>query len=221
MLSLVSSQDGDGRYRVDPTGQPLPAVVTEEERIAERNRLIEQSMPEHEKAVVVRVPAAAPRFHAKLPQERWIALLMIFPMFYATYYLSILMVSIGSGAGLMAAGCGVIVLFVVAMAALTIRRFVMRPELTLDEKGLAFLKPGMLSFARKIGLDQLRGFNARVKRRAIDNAESWQLFATLADGSSMLIGSMRKQEDADAIVRGLEETLAQLRLGAGGYRAAF
>ncbi|MFO0561264.1 MAG: hypothetical protein U0269_24815 [Polyangiales bacterium] len=200
--------------------QPAWPQVTDEAEQARRAEIIEQARPEHEKVVVVRVPSAAPTYQAKLPQERWLAALMILPMFYVTYYLSIILLTALNGALGGAVACGAVVAVVMTSVVIVVRRLFTRPEVALDSKGLRYKTTGFIGSSGTIALDKLRGFTVQVKRRAMDNNEQWHLFAT-TDGKPVFIGKTGKHDEAAAIIRGLEETLAQLRLSSTNYRVGF
>lgn len=183
--------------------------------------MLEQARPEHEKVVVVRVPTAAPVFQAKLPQERWLAFLMILPTFYVCYYVSVLLMALLGNVGGAPLACAASVAFIALAVGLVVRRLLTRPEVQLDQQGLRYKTTGLFGSSGTIALDHIRGFTVQVKRRAMDNNEQWHLFVTLGDNKSVLVGKTGKHDEASAIIRGLEETLAQLRLSATNYRVGF
>ncbi len=210
--SVVTSE------KTAPNAPPPAPEWTAEAAHARRDALVEQALPEHEKAVVVRVPTSAPTFHCKLPIERWVIGATLLPVAYLTYYAFLVLVPLWGAvppltvAAMLAA--------VVAAVALIVRRLVVRPELHLDGKGLRFMTR-VLGRRRTIALTDLRAFVVQVKRRSLDNRESCHLYASLADGRTVHIGRTRTHEEASAVIRGLEETLAAIRVTTVGYRAAF
>jgi len=169
---------------------------------------------------VVRVPTAAPTFQAKLPQERWIAALMILPTFYLVYYLAILLFGLLGQVADGAIACGAVFAVGLGSVAIIARRLLLRPEVSLDASGLRYKTSGIIGSSGTVPLDKFRGFTVQVKRRAMDNNEQWHLFAT-TDGKPVFIGKTGKHDDATAIIRGLEETLAHLRLHTTNYRVGF
>lgn len=187
-------------------------------RYAERNRLIEQQTPAHEKAVVVRVPAAEPTFRAQLPHERWRAWLWLIPALYSLYYLLFF--------GALIAGAGALAKVIVALLSVgaiallggTIARIARRPEVSLDRSGLRYVSPGWFPLRKERALAQVRRFAINVERRKIDNTERFRIEAIGPDESRTLLGMATRREDAERIVSGLEETLATLRYQASGYR---
>lgn len=187
-------------------------------RFAEHNRLIEQQTPAHEKAVVVRVPAAEPTFRAQLPHERWRAWLALIPSLYAVYYL----LTVGWLLALTGAiGKVVVALLAVVVLALVlgaIGRLARRPELSLDRSGLRFVSPGWFPLRKQRSLDRVRRVVIRVHRRKLDNAERFYIEAIGADEARTVLGIAARREDAERIVSGLEETLATLRYQQAGYR---
>lgn len=211
------SSDGHGDPRTRPEQQWGVDVEAEQ---AKRNELLEQTRPEHEKVVVVRVPTAAPTFQVKLPQERWIAALMVLPTFYLVYYLGILLFALLGDVAGGALACGSVIAIGATSLGLIVRRLLLRPEVSLDASGLRYKTSGIIGSSGTIALDKLRGFTVQVKRRAMDNNEQWHLFAT-TDDKPVFIGKTGKHDDATAIIRGLEETLAQLRLHTTNYRVGF
>ncbi len=179
--------------------------------------MIERALPEHEKAVVVRVPSGAPTFTAKLPQERWIAVLTLVASLYVAYQLSIVLLGVVAGAGAWWV-CPLAGVPLAGLVALAVRRLAIRPEVTLDKDGLRVMTPGLFGRSRSFAIESIKGFNTQVVRRTLDNTESWHLRAELSDGRTVLLGKARKSEDASAVLRGLQDTLAMLKGQYGGYR---
>lgn len=198
---------------------PLPVRErTDEAELEHRNALMEQALPEHEKAVMVRVPTSAPTFHCKLPIERWVIGATLLPLAYLTYYALFALIALWGAVPPLTVGA--MIAAVLAVFAMIVRRLVVRPELHLDGDGLRFMTR-VVGRRRTIPIAALRGFVVQVKRRSMDNRESCHLYASLTDGRTVHIGRTRTHEEASAVIRGLEETLATIRVATVGYRAAF
>lgn len=191
---------------------------TDEAELARRDALIEQTLPEHEKAVVVRVPTSAPTFHCKLPIERWVVGAALLPVAFLTYYALFALIPLWGAVPPLTVGA--MIAAVLAALAMIVRRLVVRPELFLDGDGLRFMTR-VVGRRRTIPIAALRGFTVQVKRRSLDNRESCHLYASLADGRMVHIGRTRTHDEASAVIRGIEETLAAIRVTTVGYRAAF
>jgi hypothetical protein len=187
----------------------------------ERSRITEATMPEHEKAIAVRVPTGAPTFEAKLPQERWIGFLLLPAAFYAVYYsfilLSVLLTSQGVAMGVVAALAILVAWFFVAVA---VKKVALRPMIKLDAKGLSIAGQRWMFFNKIIPLDKIQSFSSDVRRRKLDNAESWRLNVLLTDGSTHTIGAVKQNEAAAQIVTELEQTLLAIKATNTGYRVA-
>jgi hypothetical protein len=199
---------------------PLPAPEwTEEAALAPRNALLDHAVPEHEKAVVVRVPTSAPTFQVKLPHERWLACMALVSMLNLSYgSVFVLLALWGSSSFALVAA---LVAAALATGAMLVRRLFTEADVSFDATGLRYNSGGLFGRSGTLAAAHVRGFVVQVKRRSLDNRESCHLYASLADGRTVHIGRTRTHEEASAVIRGLEETLAAIRVTTVGYRAAF
>lgn len=214
----MNGNDGQG-----PPLNPAPLPTVQDQKVLaleERNRLLEASLPEHEKAIAVRVSSSAPTFEVKLPQERWIGIIMLPGVLYGLYYL-IVLASVVAGEGL-ALGFTLLLAMFLAMlvGAVAVKKIALRPTLRLDEKGMHIGGKRMIFFEKTIPLDQLQGFSSTVKRRSLDNAESWHLIAKTSNGKEHLLGAVKDNASAQQIVTDLSQTLTAIRGHNTGYRVA-
>jgi hypothetical protein len=207
----VHRGDGDERAPAEPATAKRTALE-------ERNALLEQALPEHEKAVVVRVPSAAAHFSAKLPQERWIGVAWLIVTLYVGAQIAIYSLPMAMAG--MAWLCPAAALPWGLALLLSLRKVLVRPELSLSEGGLTIRVASLVSTRRTIAIDALRGFTMKLVRRKFDNAESWHLSAQLTDGRSVYLGKTRTANEAAELLSGLETTLALLRSGKHNYRVS-
>lgn len=202
-----------------PDGQD-PARAGDERPYAEPANpkgLVDPSLEAYSAAdVAVRVREEdAMQCEYEAPANRKLGVVMLIPGLYLLYYAVIAMAAVGR------VFAPLVVLPVLAYFFVALRTLLNRRTLRLGAEGLVVRSGPLPSVggSLKVPVERVQEFRASSRRRAIDNAELWSLYAVLTNGQTKaVVKDLGTRAEVEAITANFNATLGRLHGAVSGYR---